>query len=50
MYWNMDDTLTDSNYYSNNGSMVDDRKKGRNFAGCYYPLKEINPVLVKRLK
>ena len=50
MYWNMDDTLTDSNYYSNSGSRIDPSKKGRNFAGAYYPLREIDPVLVKKLK
>lgn len=50
IYWNMDDTLTNSNYYSNSGARLDSSKKGRNFAGAYYPLKEINPVLIKRLK
>lgn len=50
IYWNMDDTLTDSNYYSNSGARIDSSKKGRNFAGAYYPLKEIDPVLVKKLK
>ena len=38
IYWNMDDTLTDSNYYSNSGARYDVKKKGRNFAGAYYPI------------
>ena len=49
IYWNMDDTLMDSNYYSMIGSKKDKSKNGRNFAGAYYPLKEETAVLIKKL-
>lgn len=40
VYWNMDDTLTNPDYYSNSGARNDLSKSGRNFAGCYYPLDD----------
>ena len=49
IYWNMDDTLTDTNYYSNSGARFDPKKKGRNFAGAYYP-KTSDGSKVKVLK
>lgn len=49
IYWNMDDTLTDTNYYSNSGARFDPKKKGRNFAGAYYP-KTLDGSKVKVLK
>ena len=36
VYWNMDDTLTNPNYYSHVGSKINAKKKGRNFVGAYY--------------
>ncbi len=49
IYWNMDDTLTDSNYYSNSAARFDSKKKGRNFAGAYYP-NSLDVSKVKVLK
>ena len=49
IYWNMDDTLTDTNYYSNSGARIDPKKKGRNFAGAYYP-NSLDVSKVKVLK
>lgn len=47
--FNMDDTITNSNYYSNSASspygLNDPTKYGRNFAGAFYP--ELNKVKVK---
>lgn len=47
IYWNMDDTLTDSRYYSNCASRFDKSKAGRNFVGAYYPLSQKEKVKEK---
>ncbi len=35
--FNMDDTITNPNYYSNAESRRNPAKSGRNFAGLFYP-------------
>ena len=49
IYWNMDDTLTNDNYYSTVGAKTDSNKKGRNFVGAYYPTLESENQRVKKL-
>jgi len=46
-YWNMDDTLTNANYYSNSGARTDSKKAGRNFVGAYYPIIDKEKVKEK---
>lgn len=47
IYWNMDDTLSNDNYYSNCGARKEPSKAGRNFVGAYYPYNQLEKVKEK---